>query len=483
VLTLNLVTLFPIIKRFSRFCATGYVRVIESRRSTGLLPAERIMTLQYNQQRTPKAALHRTVRNVAKCREILALPLLAVEYLRHAAETVSPDDVQNARTPWCYERVDDIAHALVCDPRQVQRIEGRLVELGLIEKRTLANGHRHAKRCRKTGALLWVHGISLRPLIQRHDELEALATNRADIDREYRATRQQVNNLRARLKDALAAAAEYPALTDLRDRTWAIYDAVPGRVTYRLYDLTGLVRLRTEMILAVETMIEALDMLAAPSPEAGDNGPSPVHMSDASDTRVRHKYPTTSLILYSCRNAGQTGDDEIRNPDKPASSMTGMERKGAGDRTGYNPQNAPIPENHAPKITARHLLGLAPDRWSENLGDPDRVDWRVIGFVADARRAELGVSERAWRIGVERMGPRSAAICLAILDTNRNHPTSPVRSVGGAFVAMTRRAEAGTLNLEPSINWIAARRRASRGDGAAPHRRGLASATGGQGMP
>jgi len=425
------------------------------------------MTLSNNQSAKPKAALHQTVRNIAQCREILALPLLAVEYLRQAAEAVSPDDVQDARTPWFYERVDDIAHALVCDPRQVQRIEARLVDLGLIEKHTLSNGHRHAKRCRKTGELLWAHGISLKPLIERRDELEALATNRADINREYRATRQQVNNLRARLKDALAAAADYPALAGLRDQTWAIYDAAPGRVTYRLYDLAALARLRAGMTLALDAMIEALDALDTSSPEPGDNCFPDVNMSDASDIQVRHKYLITTLDLYSCRETKPPQGNQISGSSDPAQAVPGIETESAGGQIGHNPENAPVVKHQTPTITAKHLIQLAPDRWSANLGDADRIDWRMVGFVADARRAELGVSEHAWRIGVERMGPRRAAICLAILDTNRDHPTRPVCSVGGAFVAMTRRAEVGTLNLEPSINWIAARRA-----GAAPRTTG-----------
>ena len=445
--------------------------MIESYRSTGLLPEERDMEFQHNQKRKPKAALHQTVRDVASCREILGLPLLAVEYLRLATESVSPDDVQNARIPWFYERVDDIAHSLSCGPRQVQRIEARLVDLGLIENHTLANGHRHAKRSRKTGEIEWAHGISLKPLIERREELTALATNRTDINREYRATRQQVNNLRARLKDALAAATEYPALAGLRDQTWAIYDATPGRVTYRVYDLPALSRLKAKLTLAVEALVEALDALDTPSPEAGDNCLSPVNMSDASDIGVRHKYLTTSLDLYSCRDAEPTIVGKSSLISDPAHAVSGLEVEDAGGQIGDNPENRPVVKNQTPTITAKHLIQLAPDRWSESLGDPDHITWQVVGFVANARRAELGVSESAWRSGVERMGERSAAICLAVLDVNRDHPTTPVRSVGGAFVAMTRRAEAGKLNLEPSINWIAARRA-----GAATHTTGHAEA-------
>ena len=425
------------------------------------------MPTEHNQKPKPKAALHQTVRNIAKCREILGLPLMAIEYLRHAAETVSPEDVQNARTPYCYERVDDIAFNLGCGPREVHKIERRLADLGLIEKKTLANGHRYAKRCFKTGAILWVHGISLEPLIKRQDELEALATNRADINRAYRATRQQVNNLRARLKDALAAAADYPAIADLRSQMWAIYDAAPGRITYRLYDVAALSRLKAELTMAVDTLVAALSALDTPSSEAGDNCLSGVNRSDASDLQARHKYLTTSLDLYSCRNAEPPDGGKIPGSSDPAHAVSGLEIKDADGQIGDNPEKHPVVKNRTPAITAKHLIQLAPDRWSENLGDPEQINWQLVGFVADARRAELGVSESAWRSGIDRMGPRRAAICLAVLDANRDHPTRPVRSVGGAFVAMTRRAEAGRLNLEPSIRWIVARRA-----GAAAHTTG-----------
>ena len=416
------------------------------------------MTTQHNLKPKPKAGLHQAVRNIADCRVLLSLSLQAVEYLRYAAERVSPDDVQNARIPWCYERVDDLAHALHCEPRTIHRIEKMLIERGLIKKDVLANGHRHAKRCRQTGALLWAHGISLAPILERRDELAALATNRADIEREYRAARQGVNNLRARLKDALASAEDYPAMSELRSQMWAIYDAAPARIIRTIHDLPTLTRVQAKLTLAVDTLIEALDALDTPSPASVDNHLNAVNMSDQSDTGVRHKYLTTPSKLYSCRDAEPSKDDEIANFGDPAHAVSSIEMKDAGGHFGDNPENRPTVKNQTPAITAKHLIQLAPKRWSENLGDPDQINWQLVGFVADARRAELGVSESAWRSGVARMGPRSAAICLAVLDANRDHPTKPVRSVGGAFVAMTRRAEAGKLNLEPSINWIAARR-------------------------
>ena len=395
------------------------------------------MEFPHTPKRKPKAALHQTVRDVASCREILALPLLAVEYLRYAAEAVSPDDVQDARTPWFYERVDDMALQLGVDPRTVHHIEKRLHDLGLIERKPMANGHRWAKRCRSTGELLWVHGISLAPLIERCDELASLATRIADRERAYRATRQRVHALRARLKEGLAAAQDFPALADIRDRTWTIYDATPARLTRQVFDLDDLNRIQAELALAQDALLQALEMAETASCEVVDKRVIDKESSDASEILPRHKYYTTPDLYYCSR----------------AHARTSLGMKDAEGETGHNPEH-----RTEPQITARGLLDLAPDRWREALEGIVTVDWQTIGFVAAARRAELGVSDHAWRAGVGSMGPRRAAICLAVLDTNREHPTKPVRSVGGAFVAMTRRAETGSLHLEPSIRWIAARR-------------------------
>ena len=125
------------------------------------------MTTPYNQNTLPrpKAGLHQTVRNVASNRLHFGLSHTAVEYLRRAAECVSPGDLQDGRTPWCYERVDDMALALGVTPRSIHTIEKRLAAVGLIERRPMTNGHRGARRCYKTGELLWAHGISLLPLV------------------------------------------------------------------------------------------------------------------------------------------------------------------------------------------------------------------------------------------------------------------------------------------------------------------------------
>lgn len=422
------------------------------------------MSTNHNQR--PKAGLHQTVRNIAVARQFLILPRAAIDYLRHAAECVSPDDLSHGRTPWCYERVDDFANILGVSPRTILNIEKRLVALGLIERRTMANGHRGARRCRNTGELIWVHGISLAPLVARQEEFDALATRMADHERAYRATRQKVNGVRARLKETLAEATAFPALSTLRNQTWAIFDACPARMTRMACDLNDLTRLHAELTLALDTLVDATDALCGSASDGGDNLADTVKISGQAEINCRHKYPTIPLKLYSCKKTEPPKGGTPSNYSDPAHAGSYLEWKCAGGENRDNPQNQPLRKKEAVQITARAVLDLAPDRWQDAIKGIDVIDWTVIGFVAAARRAELGVSEHAWRTGVERMGERQAAICLAILDTNQRHPTKPVQSVGGAFVAMTRRADAGNLNLEPSIRWIIARSGAARRDGA-----------------
>ena len=413
------------------------------------------MTKSYNQNilPRPKAGFHQTVRNIASNRQHLGLSLTAVEYLRRAAECVSPDDLQDGRTPWCYERVDDMALALGVTPRSIHTIEKQLAVAGLIVRAPMTNGHRGARRCYKTGELLWAHGISLLPLVTRQDELAALERNRLDRERTYRVTRQRVHGLRGRLKDRLTLALEFPVLAALCAQMWAIYDASPSRVTRALFDLDDLTRVQAELSLALDTLIEALDEAERPAPKPMENPGKAVDTSDAPEAECRHKYLTTPLDLYSCSRAEPPNGSALSETGDPDHAVSGLEVKDASGEIGRNPKNQPVAQ-----ISPRKLLDLAPDRWRSALGEMKQLDWTVIGFVADARRAELGVSGAAWQAGVARMGVKQAALCLAVLDTNREHPTTPVRSVGGAFVAMTRRAEAGTLNLEPSVAWIAARR-------------------------
>ncbi len=76
------------------------------------------------------------------------------------------------------------------------------------------------------------------------------------------------------------------------------------------------------------------------------------------------------------------------------------------------------------------------------------------------RIAPLGIRRSAYDDAVAEMGDAKAALCILVIDRNRFHPETPIRSPGGVLVEMTRRHASDTLRLNASL--IALRVRTSR---------------------
>jgi replication initiation protein RepC len=85
---------------------------------------------------------------------------------------------------------------------------------------------------------------------------------------------------------------------------------------------------------------------------------------------------------------------------------------------------------------------------------------RELDFVTSAIQLlpALGISGAAWRDASETMGDFRAALCVLVTDANRDHPTTPIRKPGGHLRALTRRHQAGELNLVGSLIGLAERR-------------------------
>ncbi len=76
----------------------------------------------------------------------------------------------------------------------------------------------------------------------------------------------------------------------------------------------------------------------------------------------------------------------------------------------------------------------------------------------DALCLSVSISGAAWREASETMGDFRAALCVLVTDANRDHPATPIRKPGGNLRALTRRHQAGELNLVGSLIGLAERR-------------------------
>ncbi|WP_282053267.1 replication initiation protein RepC [Phaeobacter inhibens] len=78
--------------------------------------------------------------------------------------------------------------------------------------------------------------------------------------------------------------------------------------------------------------------------------------------------------------------------------------------------------------------------------------------AANARIAPLGINITAWAAACDRMGRVRAALCVMLLDANRDHPTAPVMNPGGALRGMIKAQNRSKLNLIGSLIGLHRRR-------------------------
>ena len=85
---------------------------------------------------------------------------------------------------------------------------------------------------------------------------------------------------------------------------------------------------------------------------------------------------------------------------------------------------------------------------------------RHLRSVAIMLLPDLGINASAWEEALQVFGSMRAALAVLIIDANRNHPTHPIHSPGGALRAFTRLQLAGQFNLSGSLIGLVERSRA-----------------------
>ncbi|MFY9210473.1 MAG: replication initiation protein RepC, partial [Aestuariivita sp.] len=86
--------------------------------------------------------------------------------------------------------------------------------------------------------------------------------------------------------------------------------------------------------------------------------------------------------------------------------------------------------------------------WARNMGGYLK-DWGDLHRVAGQLRPMIGVSENAWNIAQDRLGPQIATAALVL--TFEKHCAGEVASPGGYLRGIVQKAGAGELHLERSF--------------------------------
>ena len=340
------------------------------------------------------------------------------------------------REPIFYGQQDTLAARLGLSARQLRTHEARFIRLGLIERRTLANGGRNFR----TGL-----GLILTPLIDRFlDFLSIRDDSRASAKRMKQLTALR-SVRKAEIKEQLVRLSEpdrnTPAILSIARRfaAWPRADSLlpmgEGRLSRHVEEATAL----------CAELAEWID-------NQSDSSCEPVQ-----NFRSYIQEDNNQILSVPCNAAeNEPRVAEGGEPDPTPRNGAGVEQEIEERRRGERDALQGLFEG---RHGLSHTISLASDAFRfEVAARSDRGLSYAFIDAAAARLVELGISDDAWVEACHFMGRGRAATCVLILDANLDHPTKPVRNPGGALRGMTNADRTKSLNLIGSLMGLHRRR-------------------------
>ena len=342
--------------------------------------------------------------------------------------------------------------------RTICEYERQLIAAGLAH-RTVKHARRHGgygDEARRTGLDWRAFGAAMPDLLIKLKQREVLEHHRLDLEARIRAERRIAFGLVEGLEEgrALTFFERLKALGIQRLRNTLDLPDLQQR-------LAGLIVLRGEIQQEFEvTRVDNASVLPQESVQSEV-------LSGLIDTTNNPSYPTD---IRSVNSQTPPNGDDTNLTERP-NGRSGLESKPRGGRRSDEPKIVSRGDNSVVEancdidaVPLTEIWKAAPTGWKSALGREVEISWPALIELADHFAPQLGVSPYAWSKALRVLGPSEAALGLMVLDRNRDHPTRPVVSVGGALVGMIRRAERGDFNLVPSIYGIIGRSKSANGE-------------------
>jgi replication initiation protein RepC len=325
------------------------------------------------------------------------------------------------REPLFFGAQDLAAVELGKTPRQLRTDEAALAKLGLIVKRVAANGARYGR----SGL-----GLILTPLIARLEEFIGLR-DRLRAERKHLRALKDLRSLRLRhMQRAISAlpssAIEDPIIANILGsfEEWPRSDALS-----RL----ALDRLTTHLQASSDLCNQIDDWLEKHGLSSGE--PAENFRPFIQNTKEEfHNVEKPSVVdnFARCEEVAESESPSI--PHCPASPST-------------------TPENLY-AIAGDGLRMMLDARQQKNgpLRERDFIEaaWRLLPL--------LDIHSSVWQEGQSTLGDHGLALCLLLVDAQRDHPRYPVRNPGGLLRELIRLAKAGRLDFDASLAALHKRR-------------------------
>ena len=327
----------------------------------------------------------------------------------------------------------------------LKRHARRLAEIGVIAFKDSPNGKRWGHRDAE-GRIIEAYGFDLSPLSARVEEFQQLhaelQAERAHCQRLKRQITVARRMIRARIEAALSGALRGP---------WT--------------QLTGLFENLLDRLPRRNTASEALERLLAWFKELQERVEATYLKAVRADEVVENITETTEQVLQKTQEMDPR--EVISEPHilittqlNPVTCNRSETEQAAGVVPNAPPEEQIDRELEDWVAETRKKRGAALDlptvmqacpefaSWARNMGGYLK-DWGDLHRVAGQLRPMIGVSEHAWNIAQDRLGPQIATAALVL--TFEKHCAGEVASPGGYLRGIVQKAGAGELHLERSF--------------------------------
>jgi len=357
-----------------------------------------------------------------------------------------------------YHSVRVYARKVGKSERTICGYERQLIAAGLAH-RTVKHARRHngmGNEARRTGLDWRSFGARLPELLILLEQRKAEEQRRLDLEARIRTSRRIVLGLIEALVDREGEGAVAAIAQD-----YARADVSRLRNTMTMVDLerriAALVVLQGSLVEKLHSQAEESDVdnqgFPAQAVIQSEDSVRLINITNISScpTDIRNINGTNRNKNQTCSSKRPNGRHSLEISSSGLRQTSSQYAEGSTDGAARKIQNT----DTLPSLP--NIWKAAPDSWKAALGSEVDISWPILIDLAQHFVPRLGVSAHAWRGAVDTLGPSEAALALIVLDRNRDHPTRPVRSVGGALVGMVRRAEQGAFNLAPSVFGILTR--------------------------
>ena len=327
----------------------------------------------------------------------------------------------------------------------LKRHARRLAEIGVIAFKDSPNGKRWGHRD-QDGVIVEAYGFDLSPLSARVEEFEQLHAE-LQVERELcQRLKRQVTvarrMIRARIEAAVSGALRGP---------WAQFTSLFEELLDRL-PRRNVASETLERLLAwfrdLQERVEAAYLKAIRTDEVVENTAKTCEQvsEQTQEMNPREVISDPHILITKQLNPVISNSSE---KEEAAAVVPNAPPEEQVDRE-LEDWVAETRKKRGAALDLPTVMQACPEfaTWARNMGGYLK-DWGDLHRVAGQLRPMIGISEHAWNLAQDRLGPQIATAALVLVFDK--HAAGEVASPGGYLRGMVEKAGAGELHLERSF--------------------------------